>query len=222
MKLWAEIDLDLLEDNYKHLSNLTQKQVFGVVKDNAYGHGALTVARKLSDLGIAVLCVFSLKEAIELRESGIETDILIFAFVEPELIAQSVHYNFIYTVPSLEWFESLRGFDFKLRLHIEINTGMNRIGLKTADDVKAVLNSHHAIEGIYTHFGNPENIEVGQQQVKAFQKILTEIDHSFEWVHLGNAPVEIVRESGFVNAGRFGLGMYGYRDGVQGCLLIHI
>lgn len=210
VSVWAEVDLSVLNENVNHLKTLTTKEVFGVVKDNAYGHGDVEIAHALD---VQVLCVFSIREAIRLREHGIETDILVFGFTDVSLIEENLHHNFIYTVASLDWFETLKS---PIRLHIEINTGMNRIGLKDLSDIHTIVNSKHSVEGIYTHFGNPTNIEIGTQQINKFTELLSQIKHSFKWIHVGNAPVEIIKSNAYINAARFGLGMYGYRDGIKG------
>lgn len=210
VNVWAEVDLGILKENVDHLKEITTKEVFGVVKDNAYGHGDVEIARALD---VKVLCVFSIREAIRLREHGVETDILIFGFTDISLIEENLHYNFIYTVASYTWFEKLQS---PVRLHIEINTGMNRIGLKDLSEIQKIVDSNHSVEGIYTHFGNPTNIEIGTKQINAFTQLLSDIKHSFKWIHVGNAPVEIIKSNAYINAARFGLGMYGYREGIEG------
>lgn len=209
MSVWAEIDLGILKENVNHLKTITTKEVFGVVKDNAYGHGDVEVARALD---VEVLCVFSIREAIRLREHGIETDILVFGFTDVALIEDNLCHNFIYTVASLDWFNKLKS---PIRLHIEVNTGMNRIGLKDLNEIQTIVESKHSVEGIYTHFGNPTNIEIGTKQISKFTQLLSQIKHSFKWIHVGNAPVEIIKSNAYINAARFGLGMYGYRDGIK-------
>lgn len=210
MRSWIDVDLNALSHNYQVLKNQSQKEIFGVVKDNAYGHGIVEIAKHLESLKIPLLCVFSQEEALELRSKGIKTDILVFGFTPLELIKSN---DFIYTLPSMDWFHQSLESNLKLRLHIEVNTGMNRIGLKRLDDLQEVLQSHHTIEGIYTHFASPSNIQAGKQQAETFMNLLDHIDYDFKWIHLGNAPREILVEYPIVNAARFGLGLYGYREG---------
>lgn len=216
MSTWIEVDLEGLRHNYNHLKALTSKEVFAVVKDNAYGHGIIAVARELERNGVSLLCVFSVDEAVALRNSGINSDILVFAFTPKKRVLELLEYNFIYTVPSFQWFQEIEKIPSSIRLHIEINTGMNRIGLKHADEVNLILKSHHQIEGIYTHFGNPTNLEIGLSQKEKFEGLLSLLDYDFKWIHFGNAPISLIRDTACVNASRFGLGLYGYREGIEG------
>ena len=85
-RTWAEIDLDALAHNYRLLRGLApQAKFLGLVKANAYGHGAVPVAKKLEALGADMLAVACLDEAVELREAGIVIPILCLGQTPPEL-----------------------------------------------------------------------------------------------------------------------------------------
>ena len=94
-RTWAEIDLDALEHNY----NVARQKIgpnvkyLGVVKADAYGHGAVQIARKLEQLGADYLAVSSLDEARELRHGGIAMPILILGHTPPEMVPQLIAYN---------------------------------------------------------------------------------------------------------------------------------
>lgn len=216
MSTWIEIDLKKLAHNYHHLEKITEKPVFGVVKDNAYGHGDVAIAQELCRQGVKILCVFSVEEAVHLRANGVECDILVFGFTPRAKIEEHSDLNLIYTAPSIEWYETILDLSITVRLHLEINTGMNRIGLREKEDVISILKGPHQVEGIYTHFGNPTNIKIGEKQLARFERLLRYLKFSFTWVHVGNAPVELIKNTPYVNASRFGLGIYGYRDGISG------
>jgi alanine racemase len=94
MRTWAEIDLGNLEHNYRALRACAPDSKFlGVVKANAYGHGAVPVAKKLEELGADCLAVACLNEALELREAGIEMPIMILGGTPPELAGLVVEHN---------------------------------------------------------------------------------------------------------------------------------
>ena len=99
MRTWAEIDLAALEHNYRALrSNLEPGCKFvGVVKANAYGHGAIPVAKKLEELGAEYLAVACLAEAIELREGGITAPILILGGTPGEFAGELIRYDITQT-----------------------------------------------------------------------------------------------------------------------------
>lgn len=94
-RTWAEIDLDALEHNY----NVARQKIgpgvkyLGVVKADAYGHGAVQVARKLEQLGADYLAVSSLDEGRELRHGGITMPILILGHTPPEMVSQLIEYK---------------------------------------------------------------------------------------------------------------------------------
>ena len=99
-RTWAEIDLDALAHNYEQARKRIGPNVkyLGVVKADAYGHGALQVAKKLEKLGADYLAVSSLDEARELRHGGIHMPILILGHTPPDMVPQLIQYNITQTV----------------------------------------------------------------------------------------------------------------------------
>ena len=89
-RTWAEIDLDALRHNYETLHAHTKAPLVGVVKADAYGHGAITLSRELEKLGVRYLAVSNLEEAKELRKAGIEAPILILGYTPPEYVDQLI------------------------------------------------------------------------------------------------------------------------------------
>ena len=99
-RTWAEIDLNALAHNYHAARALTGPGVkyLGVVKADAYGHGAVQVSRKLEALGADYLAVSSLDEARELRHGGIRAPILILGHTPPDMVPQLIQYDITQTV----------------------------------------------------------------------------------------------------------------------------
>ena len=207
---FATIDLSKVSQNYKLLEGLSKTKVFGVVKANAYGHGSIELAKHLEALGTPFLCVSSIDEALELIENGIQNDILIFSYVSKQDIIKYHHENFAYTVTSKDWYESIKDLPMTLRLHVEINTGMNRYGIKESD-INDLFQGHHIIEGVYTHFNAPSINASTLKQMEEFKKLVTKLEQDVKWIHCGNAPMEFMADNSWINGGRFGLGLYGYR-----------
>lgn len=170
-RTWAEIDLRNLEHNYRVLRACAPDSRFlGVVKADAYGHGAVPVAKKLETLGADCLAVACLAEALELREAGIGIPILILGATPPELAAQVVESGFIQAVFTEELAEALSaaaGAAGKTaRIHIKLDTGMSRLGLLAHDPAAAAAQAarlcalpHLEHEGIFTHFANADGDE---------------------------------------------------------------
>ena len=99
-RTWAEIDMDALAHNYRQARRRIGPNVkyLGVVKADAYGHGAVQVSRKLEELGADYLAVSSLDEAKELRRGGIQSPILILGHTPPSMVSQLLEYHITQTV----------------------------------------------------------------------------------------------------------------------------
>ena len=133
-RTWAEIDLDALAHNYYQARKLTGPGVkyLGVVKADAYGHGAVQVARKLEALGADYLAVSSLDEARELRHENIQAPILILGHTPPEMVPELIRYNITQTVSAQakaeEYDAAAASCGGRLKVHIKVDTGMSRLG----------------------------------------------------------------------------------------------
>ena len=173
VRTWAEIDLDALEHNYRLLRALAPQAGFlGLVKANAYGHGAVPVAKKLESLGADMLAVACLAEAAELRQGGIRTPILCLGQTPPELAPELLEYQVTQTVGDLETGRALSAAAAAagrtLRIHVKLDTGMGRLGFlcpdgegaAAAEEIRALcaLPGLEA-EGIFTHFADADGSE---------------------------------------------------------------
>ena len=130
-RTWAEVDLDALAHNYHVLRGLAPEAKFlGLVKADAYGHGAVPVARKLETLGADMLAVACLAEAIELRQAGIAIPVLCLGQTPPELAPELLAYGVTQTVGDLETGKALSAAAVKagktLKIHVKLDTGMGR------------------------------------------------------------------------------------------------
>ncbi len=207
----AVITLSNLKHNLEYYRQTTQKEVFSVVKANAYGHGDVKVAKYLEAQGIKLLCVSSLDEALQLKEAGIKADILIFSYVNPLYVERFQDPQFIFTIVSKEWFDSIKSMALNIRTHLKINTGMNRVGVKKLEDVQYIMeNSDNVIEGIYTHYSSSDSSkEETKRQATVFTEIVESLNYDFKWIHASNTHgVDI--DSNLFNAVRVGIGLYGY------------
>lgn len=168
-RTWAEIDLDALAHNYRALrSNLEPGCKFvGVVKANAYGHGALPIARKLEELGTEYLAVACLAEAIELREGGINAPILILGGTPVELAEELTRYRLTQTLFDLDTAKAYSQVALKagasIKVHIKADTGMGRLGFVGGRRVEDILTACALPglepEGLFTHFADADGSE---------------------------------------------------------------
>ncbi|MCQ2419267.1 MAG: alanine racemase [Clostridia bacterium] len=162
---WADISLDNLAHNYTQLrGNVPSSCKFlGVVKADAYGHGAVPISHYLRDLGADYLAVSNIEEALQLRRGDIRLPILILGYTPAIYAEDLVDMNIRQEVHSLEYAQQLNqhleGTDDVLPVHIKLDTGMSRLGFfaydceQTLDELKAVAALPHLhIEGVFMHF----------------------------------------------------------------------
>ena len=147
-RTWADISLDNLEHNYKTLREHVGKgpRFLGVVKADAYGHGAVQVSRTLEELGAEYLAVSNLEEAVQIRRGEVRLPILILGYTPPEYAANMIFLDITQEVHSLtyaqELNEALAGTNYILNVHLKLDTGMTRIGFfaydndRTLDELK--------------------------------------------------------------------------------------
>ena len=187
MRTWAEISLKNLEHNYRALrACATNSKFLGVVKANAYGHGAVPVAKKLEELGADYLAVACLNEALELREAGIAMPIMILGATPVEFAPLVVEYNITQAVFTPELAKALSEAAAKAgktaRIHVKVDTGMSRLGLlchepvSCGKQVEAICSLPHLeAEGIFTHFANADGDE--EYTMLQFTRFLDLLQH---------------------------------------------
>jgi alanine racemase len=179
---WAEISLPQLKDNLNIIRRHVgpARKLLAVVKADAYGHGAVRVARALEEAGVDFMGVAAVDEGVELRQAGIRTPILVltgfFPGEEQALVEHDITPGITEPdqVARLEQVASAAGR--KLRCHVKVDTGMGRLGI-SCDEAAAVGerlagNPHLELEGLYTHFAASEDFasDQTQQQVERFEK----------------------------------------------------
>lgn len=170
-RTWAEVYLDRLDHNYHALRALFPRQRFlGIVKANAYGHGAIAVAHRLAALGAEHLAVACLDEAMELRQAGITLPILILGYTDPRFAPLLAEQSLTQTVYDAEMARALSNALTGQRLccHLKLDTGMGRLGFLCCDgqieplaDEIAALRALPGLEfeGIFTHFSDADGSE---------------------------------------------------------------
>ena len=183
-RTWAEIDMEALEHNYLALREQIPFgcKFLGVVKADAYGHGAVPVARKLEELGCDYLAVACLDEAAELRQAGIGLPILILGVTPAEFTGELVRYDLTQAVGDLElaraYAAGAREAGKPLKVHIKVDTGMSRLGFLWDAAVEASLAvaalEGLCVEGIFTHFAAADSDE--EFTMEQFTRFLTVTD----------------------------------------------
>lgn len=161
----------------------TFPQLMPAVKADAYGHGAVLVARELQDMGIGAFCVACAEEGVELRRNGITGDILILGYTHPEAFYLLKKYRLIQTVVDYRYGKLLNGYGKKIRVHVGIDTGMHRLG-ERSEKIKEIgwifRLENLRVEGIFTHFSADETKDPAERaftkrQGEAFYGVLEKL-----------------------------------------------
>ncbi len=124
-----------------------------VVKADAYGHGAVPISKELNRLGIRAFAVATVEEGARLRRGGIRGDILILGYTPPRQIGLVRRYRLIQTVTDLDYARELNALGRKVRVHLAVDTGMNRLGERAdSENIFEMFGLKHLkIEGVFTH-----------------------------------------------------------------------
>ena len=230
MRTWAEIDLGALEHNYRTLRAMAPRdcKFLGLVKANAYGHGAVRVAKKLQELGADMLAVACLAEAMELRQGGINLPILCLGQTPVELAPQLLEYNVTQTVEDLETGKRLSeaavAAGRALKIHVKLDTGMSRLGFlwRKGEDNGQLLEDIAALctlpgleaEGMFTHFADADGSEeYTMDQLTRFldaKEALEKRGVTFGIYHCGASAAMLNYPCTHMNMIRPGIALYGY------------
>lgn len=159
----AEIDTENLRHNVRELQSLLPERckIMAVVKADAYGHGAPAVAAVLREEGISDFAVATIEEGIALRNSGIEGQILIFGYTDPERIRKLRKYRLTQTLISKEYAWRLNQKKVRINVQIKIDTGMHRLGLdaERPEDIQTLFDLKYLhVTGMYTHLCVSESL----------------------------------------------------------------
>ncbi len=225
--VWAEISLQAILHNLRAIQKQVgaQRKILAVVKSNAYGLGAVPVAKALQKAGTEWFGVTCANEGVELREAGIRKRILILTGFWPGEEKRLIQNNLTPTVTRvddlghLERSAKAAGGKSRLRFHLKINTGMNRLGI-SADEVdcfarKLAACKHIELEGTFTHFASAEDFTARQtnDQEKIFLACLDRLRAlgvSPGIVHMANSGAICARPSTWADMVRPGAILYGY------------
>lgn len=207
-----EIYLNNLTDNYNKIKSKTNKEIIAVVKNNAYGLGLIEISKKLVSLGVKMLAVNDIIEAVKLRENFIYSDVLILNSLTFDDYSYLYRYdNIVLSINSLEDAINLNKYYYgrPLRVHIQIDSGMNRLGIKSwgeyLDTLNIVKNNEKFhLEGIYTHFVSSKD-SIINNQISYFKKHLNE--YHYRYIHIMNSSS--IDKCDFGNLVRVGIALYG-------------
>ncbi|EEG79009.1 alanine racemase [Dethiobacter alkaliphilus] len=230
---WAEIDLGAIGHNIRqfkqHVSS--QTRLMAIVKADGYGHGAVEVAREAVAAGVSFLGVGMVEEALELRENGIDTPILILGFTPKAYAPYLCQYNLTPTVFTPEEADAFAEAALRagndLAVHVKVDTGMGRVGCFPCEDADGFI-SHVAslpglsLTGLYTHFAAADDPDATytRWQLERFLKLIARLEARGIHIpvkHAANSAGAISHPETHLDMVRLGISVYGLYPADEVC-----
>ena len=216
---YVELNLDNLKYNVEKLVKRYDdyKYHFGVVKADCYGHNDIRVVKTIIDAGCNYLAVATLDEALEIRKEITDIPILCLGIIDIKYLDICIKNNITITVNNLEYLSKIKFKDNRLKVHIKINTGMNRLGVNNKQEFNTMYNiikESVYLEGIYTDIYDPCDNDKTLNQWNRFEEITSDIDlNDTLIVHVGaSEATEYYEKREYANGCRLGISMYGLID----------
>ncbi len=229
-RTWAEVSLSALEQNVAIARERIGEacRLMAVVKADAYGHGAVPVARHFSELGADAFGVASLDEAMTLREAGIHRPILILGYTPPDCAPVLMEHKLTQTVydagMARAFSRAAQGSSQRLKIHVKADTGMSRLGLvwdaaRTAEEIREIYRLPGLEpEGLFTHLACSECVDdpFTNEQLARFERLragLAAEGVEFPICHCANSGAVINYQGAHLDMVRAGLLLYGIAPG---------
>lgn len=216
---WVEINLENVSHNMREIRKNTPQGVklLAVVKADAYGHGSVMLAPTLLASGADMLGVASIDEGVDLRQAKINCDILVLGAVPVWAVESAVKADLIISIFSKEHLKACKQVykrtGKKPKVHIKLDTGMNRIGISSEDAISFIneVKSSDFLDfgGIFTHLANAEDREKTQIQIERWNKVISQIDTTGLLLHILNTAGLMCYDVPNSNMRRAGIGIYG-------------
>ncbi|KYC95638.1 MULTISPECIES: alanine racemase [Bacillus] len=226
-EVWIEVDLDAIKKNIRairrHITN--KSKIMAVVKANAYGHGSVEVARQALESGASELAVASVEEGIVLRRAGITAPILVLGFTALSCVKKSAVWNITLSAFQVSWIKKANqileeeAVSKRLSIHINVDTGMGRLGVRTEKDLLAVVkalksSTYLSWDGIFTHFSTADEPDteltmLQHEKFISFLRFLKDQGITLPTVHMCNTAAAIAFPEFSADMIRLGIGLYG-------------
>lgn len=225
-RAWIELDLDALGHNARQLTGAMPAgcRMMAVVKADAYGHGAVSVASCLQEIGIKAFAVATVDEGIRLRRCGITGEILVLGYTCPSRAQELRRYDLMQTLIDHDYALALEQQGIHIQAHIKVDTGMHRLGYDPADPqtvCSAFGLAHIHVAGIYTHLcaaDSPDDADVQftERQIDSFRRLL----HTLTAMGIRLPKIHMHSSYGLLNYpgldcdyARVGIALYGVYSG---------
>lgn len=219
-KTFMEVNIDNITSNVKNIIKKYNdyKYYIAMVKSNAYGHG-MYIINDLIKSGINYFATSSLEEALNIRKYNKEIGILCVEKIELDSLDTAINNNITLTIHEIDYLKNIiKKTNKKIKVHIKIDTGMNRLGVNNKDEFNEIItlinNSKNILlEGLFTHFATPGiNDKFFDIQVSNFKSITSDIDLSkIPMIHLSSSFIVLSHPKiDFANSIRIGTILYGF------------
>lgn len=216
---WVEINISNLEHNIKEIKKSVPKgiKLLGVVKADAYGHGAVMLAPTILASGIDMLGVASIDEGADLRQARINCEILVLGAVPVWAVESAVKNDLSIAIFSKEHIkaceQAYQRTGIKPKVHIKLDTGMNRIGVRVeeaVDFIKEVQKLDYInLQGIFTHLAAAEELDKTQEQIAKWNSVIDNVNTDGLLLHILNTAGTICYDVPNSNMRRVGIALYG-------------
>jgi alanine racemase len=226
-QVWAEVNLQTLRENFNKLQAYTRSEMMPIVKADAYGHGVIPVVRLLQSCGVKRFGVALLQEALEIKAVFPELTVMVIGATELDQTDSIVKEDIIPAVFQVSQAQVLSEAavrqDKTARLHIKVDTGMNRIGFRETDleeimEISALPNLF--VEGIFTHFASSDSrdLSYAREQLKRFQAFYDKLKTAGLTIpirHAANSAAIIQFPESHFELVRPGISLYGLTPSSQ-------
>ena len=216
---WVEINIENLAHNAREIRKNVpaDTKLLAVVKADSYGHGSVMLAPTLLASGFDMLGVASIDEGVDLRNAKINSEILVLGAVPVWAVESAVQADLSIAVFSKEHLTACKNAyertGIKPKVHIKLDTGMNRIGVSFDEAVEFIKTAQAAdylnLQGIFTHFANAENRAKTQIQIDKWNKILSQVNTEGLLLHIQNTVGTMFYDIPKSNMRRVGIALYG-------------
>ena len=216
---WVEINISNLENNIREIKkNVPQGiKLLGVVKADAYGHGAVMLAPTMLAEGIDMLGVASIDEGADLRQANINCEVLVLGAVPVWAVESAVKNDLSISIFSEGHIkaceQAYKRTGIKPKVHIKLDTGMNRIGVRAdeaVDFIKRVQKLDYInLQGIFTHLAAGEELDKAKEQILKWNSVIDNVDTTGLLLHILNTAGTICYDVPNSNMRRVGIALYG-------------
>ncbi|RDY25663.1 alanine racemase [Romboutsia weinsteinii] len=221
---WVEVNLELIKYNFIEIKKYIGKnvKVGAVLKANAYGHGAIEIAKVLEN-EVDYLCVAGLNEALELRNEKIETPILVMGSIPDNYLKLAIEKNISITIYSYNQVIILNDIANELKkkaiIHIKIDTGFNRLGFKIEKDIVSVIKEIYNmdniyVEGIFSHLAlkDKDSDQLQYEKFKNLINLIYEENIKIPIKHISDSIGMVAYNNFSMDMVRVGASIYGYNS----------